>query len=235
MQSALTLTRTTIGQKALVAVSGLVLFGFLLGHLAGNLQIYGDLLEPGYGRVLLNSYAEHLHGNFPLLWGTRIVLTVAAVTHIYLTMRIAQRNRAARGVGYKHAKRDLLTTYAARTMVLSGPIVLAYIVYHLLHFTVGADLSVMGVPGGMKHLHPYENLVLSFRQWPITAAYLFANILLGLHIFHGAQSAFQSIGASHPRYDGLRKQAATGLALFIAGGNCAIPISVMVGIVGNDI
>ncbi|MFK7984909.1 MAG: succinate dehydrogenase cytochrome b subunit [Sandaracinaceae bacterium] len=222
MSSALTLHRSTVGKKALVAITGLVLFGFVIGHLAGNLILFA-------GYEAFNGYAHTLKSTLPLLWGTRITLLVSVIVHIALTMSLAGRNTAARGSRYKK-KKDQVTSYAARTMVLSGPLLAGFILFHLAHFTVpGLDLG-----GEHEAVNAYGNLVRGFRVPWVAGIYIFANAMLGLHLFHGAWSALQSVGAGHPKYNPMRKTAAMGLALAISAGNIFIPISVLTGITGSD-
>lgn len=225
MQGVLTLTRSTVGQKAIVAVTGVILFGFVIGHLAGNLILFA-------GPEAYNHYAAALKGNPPLLWGTRLTLLVSVVLHISLTMQLARRNATARPQGYRKARKDLVTTYAARTMVLSGPILLAYIIFHIAHFTApGVNFGHMSDPFDAHNV--YENAVLGFRVWWVSAIYIFANAMLGLHLFHGGWSAAQSIGLQSPKYDALKKNFAIGLALFVTCGNIAIPICVQTHIIGS--
>lgn len=216
MQRALALTQSTIGKKALVAITGAILFGFVIGHLTGNLLLFA-------GPEAYNAYAAGLKANLALLWGVRILLLVSVVVHIAMTMQLAGRNAAARPSAYRKPRQDLVTTYAARTMVLSGPLVFAYILFHLAHFTA-PGLSI----GGSFDPHDvYMNVIHGFRVWWVSAIYIFANILLGLHLYHGGWSLFQSLGANHPKYNVWRKRAAVALALFVAGGNVTIPIAVM--------
>lgn len=222
MQQALTLTQTTVGKKALVAVTGLIMFGFTIGHLAGNLLIFAD--SDG---AALRAYSEFLHHNWEITWPVRTVLLVSVVVHLALTLELWQRNRAARPSGYRHGRRDQLTTYAARTMVISGPILLAFIVFHLAHLTFGVTFGLYE----HQWLDPMPNLVASFSIWWIAAFYIFSNIILGLHLVHGVWSALQSIGASHPRYHVLRQRIATGLVFAIAAGNVLIPLLVLAGVV----
>lgn len=222
MASALTIHRSTVGMKALVAITGLILFGFLIGHLAGNLLIFA-------GYETYNGYAHALKSNFPLLWGTRVTLIVAVIGHIVFTMKLAGRNAGARGSRYKK-KTDQVTSYAARTMVLTGPLLAAYIVFHLAHFTVpGLDLG-----GEHSVINAYGNFIRGFRVPWVAGIYIFANLMLALHLFHGAWSALQSLGAGHPRYNPLRQKLAIGVAVLIAGGNVFLPIAVLTGLAGSD-
>ncbi len=223
MTSALTLTRTTIGQKVVVAVTGLILFGFVIGHFLGNLILF-------VGPEAFIDYGWTLKHNPPLLWGTRITLLVAVVTHIGLTMSLARRNASARPSRYKKAREDQVTSYAARTMVISGPLLAGYILFHIAHFTA-PGLAFGGAE--FDHVNIYANVVSSFNVWWVAAIYVFANAMLGLHLFHGAWSALQSVGAQHPRYDSIRRNLAIGLAVMVAGGNMMIPLAVRGGLVGD--
>ncbi|MCB9598478.1 MAG: succinate dehydrogenase cytochrome b subunit [Sandaracinaceae bacterium] len=223
MQGVLTLTRSTIGQKAIVAVTGVILFGFVIGHLTGNLILLA-------GPEAYNAYAAALKGNAPLLWGTRITLLTSVILHIVFTMQLAKRNASARPNAYQKPRKDLVTTYAARSMVLTGPLLAAFIAFHLAHFTVPG----IGINGVFDPHNPYANLVQDFRVWYVSAIYIFANILLGLHLWHGGWSAAQSIGAQHPKYDALKMRLAAGLALFVACGNVFIPIAVQTHIIGSS-
>jgi succinate dehydrogenase / fumarate reductase, cytochrome b subunit len=223
MSSALTVTRTTIGQKAIVAVTGVILFGFVIGHLAGNLILFA-------GPEAYNEYAATLKGNLPLLWSVRSVLLLSVVLHVVFTVSLARRNVHARSVPYKKPREDLVTTYAARTMVISGPIVFLFIVFHIAHYTA-PGLSIGG------HFDPdnvYQNVLHGFRTWWVSAIYIFANFLLGLHLYHGGWSALQSVGANHPRYNVWRKRGALIFACFVAGGNIGIPIAVMTRVIDED-
>ncbi len=221
MQRSVGITDTTIGQKALVAITGVIMFGFLVGHLAGNLQIF-------LGREAFNHYAATLAGLPALVWGTRLVLLTSVLVHIVITVDLARRNRAARPDRYR-IKKDLVTNYAAKTMILSGPIIAFFILFHLAHLTVGADV----VPGYMFQKHDaYSNFVHGFQYAPIAMLYVIANALVAMHLYHGATSFLQSLGLEHPKYDRLVRGAALGLALFVGIGNMSLPIAVLSGLVG---
>ena len=222
MQRALTLYRTTIGKKAIMAVSGAVLFGFLVVHLVGNLQIY-------LGPEKLNGYAEFLHRTKSLLWGFRLVLLTAVVAHIWSAIALTSRNSDARPTPY-HARQDAATNYAARTMVWGGFIVLIYIVYHLMHLT-------FGFAPGYAHsaTDVYGNMVHGFRNPLVTGFYVLAQVFVGMHLYHGAWSWFQSLGLSHPRWNEHRRTFALALSVLITVGNIAIPLSVLLGLVGSEV
>ena len=213
MQRALTLHQTTVGKKVAMAVSGAIVVGFTIGHFIGNLNIYR-------GPEALNGYAAFLHSVPPLIWGTRILLLFAFGVHILSAFALWSRNRQARGSRYKQ-KKDLVTDYAARTMYWTGPILLLYIVYHLLHFTI-----LPTHPGDV-----YRNVVEGFQNPLVSGVYILGNVALGLHIFHGIYSAFQTLGVNHPRYNKYRRDLAIAISAVITIGNLSFPISVLAGIV----
>ncbi len=211
--------QSTNGKKVVMAVTGAMMFLFIIGHVLGNLQIFE-------GPAKLNAYGHFLHSIGEMLWIVRIVLIVAIILHITATVQLALRNKAARPVGYSR-KEAINSSYASRTMYWSGPIVLAFIIFHLLHFTAG-------------YIHPgsqfiegdvYHNVVAGFQVWWVSVWYIIAVSLLGLHLRHGIWSMFQSIGYNHPRHTPLLKKAAFVIALLIILGYISIPISVLLGFV----
>ncbi|MEZ4219455.1 MAG: succinate dehydrogenase cytochrome b subunit [Polyangiaceae bacterium] len=220
MQKALTLYDTTIGKKALMAVTGVALFGFVVAHMLGNLQVF-------LGPEQLNGYAKKLHDLGPLLWIARLVLIGAVVTHIVVAMQLVMRSAGARPQGYRLKQHDA-TSYAARTMKISGPLLALFIVYHLAHFTVP------GVPMGAYQHDPhdvYANVVQAFSIPWVAGVYIAAQLLLGFHLYHGAWSLFQSLGLSHPRYDEKKRMAAQTLAMVVMFGNIAMPVAVLAGVI----
>ena len=210
---------STIGRKVVMAVTGLLLVGFVCIHMIGNLLLYqGPEAINEYGRFL----REFLHGWG--LWIARGTLLAAVVLHIWSAWMLTLKNRAARPVGYRQWKAKK-STYASRTMRWGGVILLAFIVYHLLHFTIGS-------------VHPdfiegdvYHNVVVGFRVWPVAAFYVIAMLLLGLHLRHGIWSMFQSLGVSHPRYLALAQVAAAVISTIVVIGNVSFPLSVLFGLV----
>jgi succinate dehydrogenase / fumarate reductase cytochrome b subunit len=213
MQRALTLHQTTIGKKVIMALSGVIIVGFTIGHFLGNLNLY-------LGPEAMNGYAEKLQSLPPLVWGTRLVLLFAVGAHIWAAVSLWARNLQARGSRYEKRK-DLATDYAARTMYWSGPILFLFVVFHLLHFTI-----LPAHPGDV-----YRNVVEGFQIPVIAGVYIAGNVALGFHIFHGIFSAFQTLGASHPRYDTYRRDAAIAISATITIGNLSFPISVLAGLV----
>jgi len=206
---------STTGKKAVMAVSGCILFLFVIGHLIGNLQIYE-------GPEKLNHYAQLLRSVPALLWLVRLTLLVMVVLHIWSSVQLGLRNLDARPSGYVK-KKAAGSSYASRTMYWSGPIVLAFVIYHLLDFTFGT------VNPNYQEGNVYANVVASFQVIPVAAFYIVAMLLLCLHLFHGVWSMFQSLGFHHPRYTPWLKRGAATIAFFIAAGNISIPVAVMSG------
>lgn len=211
--------RSSIGKKSLMAVTGLMLLAFVIGHLAGNLQIF----IPDGGKKL-NEYAEFLKKTPLVLWGTRFAMLVAVLVHIGVAVKLTAENHAARPV--KYAGRTWREAdYASRTMMWSGPIIAAFVVYHLLHYTVGS-------------VHPkfdvhdvYRNVVIGFSVPWVSCAYIVAMLLLGLHLYHGFWSMFQTFGVNHPKYTPMLRSASAFLAGGIAAGYISIPVAVLMGLV----
>jgi succinate dehydrogenase / fumarate reductase, cytochrome b subunit len=211
--------QTTIGKKAIMAVTGFFLFGFLVGHLLGNLQVF---LLP----EKINDYAATLRSHPGLLWGARITLLVSVFLHIWSSFELWLLQRAARPIKYIK-KTNIHSTYASRTMVWSGPIILAFVIFHLLHLTFGAVH-----PGGPFNAHNvYDNIVTGFQVWPVSLFYIIAMIMLCYHLYHGLWSMFQSLGISHPVYTPWLQRLAKLVAILIAAGNISIPVAVLAGFI----
>jgi len=198
-----------------MAVSGCILFLFVVGHLIGNLQIYE-------GHDKLNRYAVLLRTEPALLWAVRIVLLGMVALHIWSSIQLAVRNVCARPEGYSK-KKATGSSYASRTMYWSGPIILAFVIYHLLDFTFG-KVNPHFEPGNV-----YGNVVASFQVIPVAAFYIIAMLLLCLHLYHGLWSMFQSLGIAHPRYTPMLRRGAAVVATLIAVGNISIPLAVLLG------
>ena len=216
--------RSAVLKKATMAVTGVVLFGWIVAHLAGNLKIF-------IGRESFNHYAEFLREMgtplvppSALLWITRIVLLVSAGLHIWAATSLTLQNRRARPIEYRELRGAQLD-YAARTMRVSGYLLAVYIVYHLMHLTFGSVHSSF-VPSD-----PYSNVVKGFQVLPVAVVYIFANLLLGLHLYHGLWSLFQSLGWSHPSYNVWRRRFAVTFALGVSLGFISLPLAVLAGIV----
>jgi succinate dehydrogenase / fumarate reductase cytochrome b subunit len=210
---------STVGKKIVMAVTGIILFAFVIGHLLGNLQVFE-------GPAKLNAYGAFLHTIGEFLWPVRIILLIAVTLHIVATVQLALRKKRARPIEYS-VKKAIASSYASRTMYWSGPIVLAFIIFHLLHLTAG-------------YIHPgaayiegdvYHNVVSGFQVWWVSLSYIVAISLLGLHLRHGLWSMFQTLGIHQPQYTLRFKNAAMVIALLITLGYISIPISVLLGLV----
>ena len=208
---------STIGRKAVMAVTGLVLFGFVLGHFVGNLTLY-------LGPEAINDYSRFLHGflHGGGLWVARSGLLASAILHVWSATSLTLDSWAARPDPYRTWKaKD--STYASRTMRWGGVILFAFIVFHLLHLTFGTVHPAFE-PGDV-----YHNVVSGFQVWPVSLFYVVAMVLLGLHLDHGVWSMCQTLGLSHPRYKRWARAAARGFALLIVVGNCSFPVAVLAG------
>lgn len=211
--------QTTVGKKVIMAVTGFILFGFVVGHLLGNLQIF---LPP----EKINHYAATLRSLSVLLWTARIVLLISVALHIWSSFELWLLQREARPINYVK-KVNLHSTYASRTMLWSGPIILAFVIFHLLHLTFGTVH-----PGGPFDQHNvYNNVVTGFQVWPVSLFYIIAMIMLCYHLYHGLWSMFQSLGFSHPVYTPWLRLLAKIVAILIAVGNISIPVAILAGFV----
>ena len=208
---------SSIGKKAVMAVTGLVLFGFLILHMLGNLQVF-------LGREVMNHYAETLHGNPGLLWVARVVLLVSVVLHTWAAIQLTAVKTAARPVAYVKPG-NVQGSTGSRTMMLSGPVIALFVIGHLLHFTTGT------IHPQFVELHAYENVITGFANPIAGGLYIVAMILVGFHLSHGIWSMFQSIGFSHPRYMPLIKKFAGVFSWILIAGFISVPIAVLAGIV----
>ena len=209
----------------IVAATGLVLILFVIGHLLGNLQIF-------LGPEWINSYAEHLHNLGPILWAIRTFLIAVVVAHIYYTIQLAIENRRARPGRYR--RKDIVkATVASRSMVLSGLIVLTFIVYHLLHFTFRtADPRFAALPPDSSgRSDVYSMMVLGFSNPLVSGFYVLGLFLLALHLSHGASSFFQSLGLSNHRLAPRLARGAQIFAWLLFLGYTSIPTAVLLGLV----
>jgi len=211
---AASLYQNVVGKKAVMAVTGAILFGFVTVHMIGNLQIF-------LGPERINAYGKFLHENLELLIPARIILLTCVVLHILAAWQVAILNNfKARPQGYVK-KTALTSSYAARTMIWSGPIIGIFVVYHIMHFTL-----LVAQPG-LVELDVYNNVIKGFSVPAIALFYIVANILLAMHLYHGVWSMCQSLGVSHPRYTPWLKLGSKLFGIVIALGNCSIPVAVM--------
>jgi succinate dehydrogenase / fumarate reductase cytochrome b subunit len=218
---------TSIGTKAVMAVTGLILVGFVIGHMLGNLKVY-------QGEEKFNSYAVWLRqvgspalGHEQFLWLARLILLAATGLHIVAAVQLTQMSYAARPVGYMQ-KKAIQATYASRTMRWGGVIITLFVVYHLLHFTFGA---VGFATGQYHHMSVYRNVVIGFSVWYVSAFYIAAMVALGLHMYHGVWSMFQTIGLNNDGTDRFFRALAIASSVVVVLGNISVPTSVLVGLV----
>ncbi len=216
--------RSALVKKAVMAATGILLFGWIFAHMFGNLKIF-------FGRESFNHYAEFLREmGSPLippsglLWVTRFALLAAVGLHIWAATSLTLQNRRARPIDYREL-RPLELDYAARTMRISGYLLAVYVIYHLMHLTFGS------VHPGFVPSDPYANVVAAFRALPVAAVYIFANLLLGLHLYHGLWSLFQSLGWSHPAYIAWRRPFAALFSVAVTLGFVSVPLAVLAGMV----
>jgi succinate dehydrogenase / fumarate reductase cytochrome b subunit len=216
--------RTTIGKKAAMAVTGAVLFLFVVGHMVGNLKAFQG---PDY----FNHYAEGLRtfgapffGPGQLLWVIRLGLLAAVGIHALAAVQLWLLARRARPTAYARVE-HLELSVASRSMRWGGLALAAYVTYHLMHFTLG-NAHPDFIPGDA-----YHNLVVGFRSLPVVAVYLGATVMLGLHVYHGVWSGLQTLGANHPHYNAWRRGAAGFFAAVLFVGFLIVPIAVQLGVI----
>jgi succinate dehydrogenase / fumarate reductase cytochrome b subunit len=219
---------TTVGLKMTMALSGLVLFLFVLGHMAGNLQVFA-------GQDRLNSYAASLRGLGPILWMARLILLAALVAHVASAAVLERRNRASRPLPYgRNVPRQ--ASLASRTMLRTGLVILVFVIYHLLHFTFGvAQPGHFGRLDAAGRHDVYSMVVLGFQEPLVTATYALAMVLLGFHLAHGATSLVQTLGGTPVRWKGAVQGLGRGLAMVIVAGNLAMPLSILFRLVGSEV
>ena len=226
----LDLYSTAVGKKYVMAISGLAMIGFVVFHMIGNLKMY-------FGQADLDHYAEFLKELlYPIapkgvvLWILRGGLIAMLVLHLHAAWSLTRLNRHARAVKYQGPRDYQVANFASRTMRWTGIIVLAYLVWHLLDLTFGT-VNAIGTDGEFVRGEVYNNVVRSLDRPIVAAFYIVANILLGIHLFHGAWSFFQSLGWNNPRFNAWRRGFAVSIATVVVVGNVSFPVAVLAGIV----
>jgi succinate dehydrogenase / fumarate reductase cytochrome b subunit len=224
---ALTLYRSTIGKKVIMAVTGLMLVGFVIAHMAGNLQVF-------IGAAKMNAYGAFLKGLGELLWIARLGLLAALVLHVLMAWQLTQIKNRARPVGYAR-KEPQVSTVASRTMRWGGMLLLVFIVFHILHFTTGTVFPVASAPDALypafSHTDVYGNVISAFRNLWVSAFYIVAMLFLMLHLFHGAWASVRTLGLSKPSPQPLQRHVATAVAVVVWLGFSAIPVAVLLGVI----
>lgn len=217
--------QTMIGKKVVMAVTGIVLIGFVIGHMLGNLKIFSGPDEiNAYSRFLREVGSPELaYGQ--LLWVVRIVLLICVALHITAAVQLSRVSLAARPVGY-NVKRNIETTFAARMMRWGGALLVVFIIFHLLHLTAGA---VGFRAGQFRHLAVYQNVVAAFAIWPIALFYVVAMAALCLHLYHGIWSMLQTLGWNTAQNETMLKIASRVVAIVVFLGFSSVPVSVLAG------
>jgi succinate dehydrogenase / fumarate reductase cytochrome b subunit len=217
--------KSAVGKKWLMAVSGIVLLGYVLAHMVGTLKLF-------LGQEQINRYADWLRTlgepAFPrtvVLWGMRSVLIVAFCVHILSAYQLTRMNRRARPVKYQSPRDYAAANFASRTMRWTGVIVALFVIFHLLDQTWGP------VNNHFVRGDPYHNMYDSFQRVPVAIAYIVANLALGIHIFHGAWAMFNSLGVNNPRFNPWKRYFAGGFATVITLGYVSIPLLIVTGAV----
>ena len=223
----LTLYRSTIGKKAIMAATGLMLVLFVIGHMAGNLQVF-------VGPAKMNGYAAFLKSTGELLWLVRLGLLTALVLHVLMAWQLTRINAAARPINYEN-RQPQLSTIASRTMRWGGVLLLVFIVFHILHFTVGTVFPVASTPDALypafSTTDVYGNVISAFRTPWVVAVYVVAMWFLMLHLFHGAWSSVRTLGLSGASRNPMQRRVATLVAITVWLGFSAVPVAVFLGVI----
>ncbi len=220
---ALTLYRSTIGKKVIMAVTGLMLVGFVIAHMAGNLQMFA-------GSARMNGYAAFLQSTGELLWIARLGLLAATVLHVVMAWQLTRIKQAARPIDYT-TRAPQVSTLASRTMRWGGLLLLVFIVFHILHFTTGTVFPATSAVGAnpYSHIDVYGNVVGAFRNPLVSAFYVVSMLFLLLHLFHGAWSSVRTLGLARPSRHPLHRRISTVIAVAVWLGFTAIPVAVLLG------
>lgn len=225
MSSITAFYRSTIGKKIIMGVTGLIGIGFVIVHMAGNLQAFA-------GARKINEYGAMLHGPLAdLVWILRVVLIVSVVLHVLMAYQLTRRSAAARPIGYQR-REPQVSTLASRTMKWGGVLLLVFIVFHILHFTTQTvdPAGWRGMTDARGDRDVYGNIVASFRIWWVALFYIVSMMALGLHLFHGAWSSVRTLGYAKPSGHPLKRRIAMGVAVIVWIGFTLVPLGVVLGI-----
>ena len=231
----LNIYQSAVGRKWVMAISGIVLLGFVVAHMIGNLHLYEGPLEVREYAETLRDLGVHIVPRTWLLWAIRLVLILAFVFHVHAAYSLAYMSRKSNPSNsvdgqksYAGGRDYIAANYASRTMRVTGPIVLLYLFFHLADLTWGwlSDDWVRG--------DPYNNVVISMGNIGVAIIYIVANVALAVHIYHGTWSLFQSLGINSPKINAARRHLATGIAGLVLIGNLSFPIAVQAGLIDQD-
>ena len=209
--------KSQIGKKIVMAVTGLIGVGFVVGHMLGNLQMF-------QGPEKMNAYAAFLKNLGGLLWLARLVLLGAVILHVVAAVQLTRQKQAARPVGYAHGTQWEVSTFASRSIRWGGALLLVFIIFHLAHFTW------LAVFPGYSHTNVYGNVIAGFSKWWVSLFYLVAMAMLFLHLYHGVWSSPRTLGAVTPSRNPLARRVAPVIAILVYLGFSAIPAAVLLGI-----
>ena len=209
--------RSTIGKKIVMAVTGLIGVGFVIGHMAGNLQVF-------LGPEKFNAYAAFLKSLGGLLWLVRGVLIVAVVLHVVAAVQLTRMRGQARPIAYRSGGQKEVSTYASRTIRWGGALLLFFIIFHILHYTT------LDIFPDYSHTDAYGNVIKGFSKWWVVLLYVVAMAALGLHLFHGAWSSLRTLGASPSSDQPLKRRIALVVAVVVWLGFTVIPLGVFFGL-----
>lgn len=219
--------RSALGKKYVMAITGIFLMGFVFAHMFGNLKMYLGAEEfDHYGHFLRELLTPLLPRTWAL-WGLRIGLIASFVLHIHAAYSLTRMNQAARGRGYQSQRDYIAANFASRTMRWTGVIFAIFLVWHLF------DLTFTGTGYTYVRGNAYDNVDRSLSRIPVALLYIVGNLALGIHLFHGAWSLFQSMGWNNPRFNVWRRNFAAAFATIVVVGNLSFPIAVLAGVVGN--
>lgn len=209
---------TSIGKKAVMAVTGLIMAAYLITHVLANLLVFE-------GPDRINAYSRFLHGTGGALWAARLVLFAAVVLHVAAAVQLTGRRQAARPVPYAAGRDPQVSTVASRTIRWGGGLILVFLVYHILHFTLGT------VHPAFVEGDPYHNVASGFHDPLVVLFYEVAMVAVGLHLYHGIWSSGRSLGVSPPSPQPIRRRVALVLSVLVWAGFTVIPIAVFAGMV----
>ncbi|MCA9688350.1 MAG: succinate dehydrogenase cytochrome b subunit [Nannocystaceae bacterium] len=246
LHGVLALLRSTIGLKVMMAVTGVILVGFVVQHMFGNLQVFA-------GREVFNDYAQFMQSLGAIKWGVRFLLIGCVLVHVWAAFHLARRNDEARPYRYHVPRKYRATTAAGRYMLFSGVVALLFIIYHILHFTIGiADMAVydqwevlmgsawMPAPAGVDlaqlpadHVRhdAYGMFVAGFQKPVVALAYVVANTAIALHLKHATTSMFSTVGLSYGRYRRVFAPIGPAVGALIFLGNVTMPLAILAGVV----
>ena len=221
------LYRSALGKKYVMAITGIMLMGFVFAHMVGNLKMYLGPEEFNHYGEFLRELLVPILPRTVTLWLMRLGLIGAFALHIHAAFSLTRMNKAARTVDYQSPRDYIAANFASRTMRWTGVIFALFLVWHLF------DLTFTGTGYTYVRGMPYENVSESLSRFPVAALYIVANLALGVHLFHGAWSLFQSLGLNNPRFNAWRRNFAAGFAAIVVIGNISFPIPVLPRVVGR--